>query len=110
MPKKKKYTGKVTEELRKIYKDAWDEGIWIREFGRGSGEDYLAGAGSLEKLKEIEKKLGREIEISELSLGDCVNLSAPGIGKIREEACRNAVEEFKKYRKGNKNRQRGFII
>lgn len=100
MPENKEYIGEVTEELQKIYKDAWDEGIWIREFGKAEGGDcYLAGAGSLEKLKEIEKKLGREIETNELSLGDCVNLAAPGLGKTREEACRNAIEEFKKHKK-----------
>lgn len=103
MPKKKKYTGAVTAELRKIYKDAEKEGIWIKECAPSEdGKRYMAAAGSVKKLKEIEKKLGREIEISELSLGDCVNLALPGTGKTREEACRNAVAMFKKHEEGKK--------
>lgn len=110
MLKNKKYAGKAKEELRKIYRDAWREGIWIREFGRvDGGGRYMAAAGSVEELEEIEKKLGREIEISELSLGDCVNLAQPGTGKTRAKACRNAVEEFKKHRKRETSKNAGLF-
>lgn len=92
--------GKVTEELRRIYKEAWDDGIWIKEFGGGEG--WMAGAGDVADIDRLEKALGREIDINEdLSLGDIVmNIpSLPGNGSTREEACRNAVAAWRAHRK-----------
>ena len=89
--------GEVTDRLREIYKSAYEEGIWIKEFG--GGECYMAGAGSIAQLEEIEKELGEEIDVSKLTLGDIINISLPGTGKTREEACENAIKAWKEYDK-----------
>ena len=101
--------GEVTKELRRIYEKAWKEGIWIKEFGGGSGH-FLAGAGDVADIERIEKQLGREIDINkDLSLGDVVmNIpSLPGNGKTREEACRNAVKAWKKHKRGKRSTKSG---
>lgn len=87
----------VTEELKRIYQQAWCEGYWIREFGAGTG--YLAAAGSIKQLEEIEKKIGLEIDVEKLELGDVVNISMPGNGSTREEACLNALKAYKGHEK-----------
>ena len=95
--------GEVTDELRQIYKEAWEDGIWIKEFGGGEG--CMAGAGDVADIERLEKELGREIDVNDdLTLGDCVlNIpSLPGGGDTREEACRDAVAEWKAYREKNK--------
>lgn len=95
-----KYTGEVTDDLREIYQRASEEEIWIREWVAGTGKyTYMAAAGSMEKITQLEIKLGREIDIMQLELGDLVNLSFPGTGKTREEACQNAIDELKRYQK-----------
>ncbi|MEK7211060.1 MAG: hypothetical protein AAB731_00315 [Patescibacteria group bacterium] len=87
------------DELKKIYSDAWDAGIWIREWGPPpGGAGYLAAAGGVKKLKEAEKKLGKEIDHTKLEMLDCMNLGAlPGVGKTRKEACSAAVAAYKEY-------------
>lgn len=95
------YKGKVTSELRQIYLTAYEDGIWLCEWGPAySGNMYMAAAGSLEKLAKLEKQIGRKIDSQKLDLGDIVNydLALPGLGKTRENACRNAIKEFKLYK------------
>lgn len=85
----------VTEELKRIYQQAYQEGYWIKEFGAEKG--YLAAAGSIKQLEELEKKLGREIDVDKLELGDVITISTPGSGSSREEACLNALRAYKEY-------------
>lgn len=94
------YTGEVSEELRQLYAQAWEEGLWLYEYAPGpGGGKYLAAAGSIKKLEEIEQRLGREIDIyKDLMFCDVVALTMPGTGQTREEACRSAVAEFRKHR------------
>lgn len=103
MKKNKTYKGEVTDELRDIYKQAKEDGIWLLELGNtsyGTGRrkkigSYLTAAGSIRQIENLEKKLGREIDISKLTLGDVVDISLPGLGKTREESCRNAIKAWK---------------
>lgn len=62
------------KNLKKIYRDAWEEGIFLREFGGDNG--FLTAAGSVKKLQRLEKKLGKEIDVYDLQLGDCMALGA----------------------------------
>lgn len=95
-------TGEVTEELRDIYHCAYDDGIWLCEWGPAhGGQVYAVAAGSVKALEEIEKRTGKKIDASKLTLADVVDISLPGIGTTREEACRNAIRGFKKYKKRN---------
>lgn len=89
---------KVTYELKQIYLTANKEGIWLREWPPAyGGNQYMAAAGSLEKLAKFEKQIKQKLDPQKLDLGDIVNynLASPGLGKTREEACKNAIKEFK---------------
>ena len=96
-------TGEITNKLREIYRKAYEEGIWLREWPPAHGGDmYVAAAGSMNDLERIEKKCGIKIDASKLDLGAIVDISEAGIGKTREEATRNAIKAWKKYVKQNK--------
>ena len=88
----------VSDELKRIYQQAWCEGYWIQEFGADNG--YLAAAGSIKQLEKIEKKIGKEIDVSKLTLADVVMgsiVSTHGNGATREEACLDALRNYKKH-------------
>jgi len=86
------------KELRKIYKEAKDAGIYLLEFGAQKG--FLAAAGSIKNVEEFEKQLGKEIDLSKITLGDAINFGTlSGLGQTRAEACRNAVKTYKEYYK-----------
>ncbi len=93
---------KIMKRLIEIYNNAYNEGIWIREFGKLDNckrGNYMAAAGSIKELEKIEKKAGKEIDVSTLGLGDIVNISLPGTGKTREEACLAAIKAYKDFEK-----------
>ncbi len=95
-------SGELTDELREIYRKAYEDGIWLREWSPcPGGGKYLAAAGSMKQVEGLEKKLGKEIDLEKLGLGDIINISLPGTGETREEACKNAIEAFRDYRKKN---------
>ena len=94
--------GEVTKELRKIYARAAKQGIWIREFGPPQGcRGYTATAGGMKQLETLEQKVGREIDVYEFSLGDIFKYTNAllGMGDTREEACRDAIKEYKAYQR-----------
>lgn len=98
-------------ELRAIYKQAAEEGFWIKEISGRPGR-YLATAIPIEKLKRLlryankgkrmigGKKIRTLLDVyNSLQIGDVINLGlgVPGSGKTREEACRTALAENKKF-------------
>src|SRR3989344_3625388 len=90
----------VSDELKRIYQQAWCEGYWIQEFGAEKG--YLAAAGSIKQLEEIEKEIGKEIIVSELTLADVIMgsiVSTPENRATREEACLDALRNYKEHEK-----------
>ena len=91
--------GDVTADLRKIYQDAKDEGIWLREFIGDPGKSFVAFAGTMAKAEVLEAKLGKELDLAQLTFADLVEseeLDAhAGGGITREEACRKAIEDLK---------------
>lgn len=91
--------GDVTADLRKIYQDAKDEGIWLLEFMGESGKSFAAFAGTIAKAEALEAKLGTELDLAQLTFADCVEIEEldahAGGGTTREEACRKAIENLK---------------
>ncbi len=88
----------VSDELKRIYQEAEKEGIYIVEYLSPDGGSRAA-AGSIELLEKIEQETGKEIDVDKFSLGDLVNLTCPGRGKTREEACLNAIKAYKESKK-----------
>lgn len=85
------------DQLTKIYKEAWEQGIWLKEWGGN-----LCAAGCVKEVETIEEKTGEEIDIDKLTLGDCVNLAWYGHGATRIEACLNAIKKFEQKHKKHK--------
>lgn len=83
------------DDLHNAYADAWEAGIWVKEFG-GTPKGFMAAAGSLYTIQELEHhNPGLDIDVQELTLGDCIEMSLPGGGTTREEAVLNAIQAFK---------------
>ena len=91
-------TAAEMKELRKIYKEAKGAGIYILEFGAEKG--FLAAAGSIKKAEEFEKQLGKEIDLSKITMAQAMDLGTlPGLGQTRAEACRDAIKAYKEHYK-----------
>lgn len=92
-------------ELDKAYGEAYSERCFVREFGGETGEDGIAAVGEMDKLAEIEFRLGKEVDPQKLGLGDLVELAYPGTGKTRAErvrdGLRHVLEARKKYQDPN---------
>jgi hypothetical protein len=84
------------DELHRIYGEAWNQGLWVKELGSGPNGTFMAACGSVYKLQQIEHEnpeLG-DIDVAELMLGDIITISVPGGGITREEACLEAMRSF----------------
>lgn len=95
----------VSQELRDIYRNAWKDGIWLREFLSDNG--FVVAAGSVAVLRTVHREIrqsGRSVPAlirwpEQFAMGDCIFLGAePGSGKTREEACRDAISKYKQHR------------
>ena len=76
----------------RLYKDAWEKGIWVKEYGLDSRGLCIALAGTKKRLEALERELGKEIEWSEFQYGDGIAIGAEvGHGKNRLTACRRAM-------------------
>lgn len=84
------------DKLTRAYGEAYQNGCWIRELGTGSDnpESGITAVGDLSKLGEVQFRIGKELDINEFGLGDCVNLGAfPGSGETRAERVRNGMQQ-----------------
>lgn len=92
---KKFRPSKRNKKLIKIWREAWEDGIWLQIFAADNGR-YLAAAGKVKDLRRLgikgEEWALRSIKANKLKLADCVALGAyPGNGKTPQEACRKAM-------------------
>jgi hypothetical protein len=76
------------DELDNAYGEAYQNRCFVREFAPG-----LTGVGELDKLMEIELRLGIELGVEDLTLGDCVELAYPGSGETRAERVRDGLRQ-----------------
>lgn len=83
------------DPLSNAYADAWGDGLWVKEWASEREGRAIAAVGSVYALQKLEKEHEIEIDVADLSLGDCVSLSVPGSGSTREEAVRDGIAQFK---------------
>ncbi len=76
------------------YAKAYRQGLFVREFGDEEIGSCIAAVGELNALAEIEREIGKEIIIKELSIGDCLRLGLPPSGgATRAECVLNGITE-----------------
>lgn len=81
----------ISEELRKLYGDAQESGLYIKEFPADKG--FIAFVGSVWKLENagFTKEKRANMDFMQASL-----YMAGHAGSTREEAVENAIEMFKR--------------
>lgn len=84
----------ITDELRKLYDEVYEDGFFIKEFQK------LTGVGDLRDLEYLAKVSHKELDeaVKLLSMGETVDLTTPGFGSNRVERLKNAWADAKKRR------------
>lgn len=87
--------GYRTDEIHTLYADAWEDGIWVKEWKGEVG--FIAAAGSIYQLQRFEHEHPEvgDLDPQEFSISECMSISYPGGGETREDAIRAAVTGFK---------------
>ena len=82
----------VTLALQQFYAEAWESGVWIREYGISETSGLCTAiAGARKELEAFERKVGREVEWQEFKYGDALEAGGVlGYGKDRLSACQEA--------------------
>lgn len=84
-----------TQQLLRIVQKALEDGIYFCGI-YSDGEGYKVIAVNNGVMAELEKKVGKEMNVNELSVDDMLNLSpCIGEGKTRETAYKNAIKAYK---------------
>ncbi len=83
----------ISKELKKLYADAFEEGIYIREFPMADNKK-VAFAGSARKLKRAG--FDTKEKVQKMDLVGCSLWMAAGGGDTREEAVAEAIDMFKR--------------
>lgn len=78
----------VSEELIDLYKQAGDEGFFVKEFSPGQGGKWMAAVGDQAVIDAVVPP----ITVEDLGLG------WPGNGDTREEAVRDALDGWRKHK------------
>ena len=87
-----------TDPRDNAYGEAYANGYFVVEFGGATPEKCSAAVGEMDRLSEFEFRLGREINPSELSMMDCINLHAlPGHGATPAESVLDAMSTLQEY-------------
>lgn len=82
----------ISDEVRKLYADAFERGIYVREWPSEVG--FMAFASSYDKLNKAGFRT-KEAK-SKMKLMDCNVFMAFGGGESREESIENAIEAFRR--------------
>jgi hypothetical protein len=81
------------DELDNAYGEAYSQHCYVKEF------TSIAAVGEFDHLVEAEVRLGIELNVSELTMGECVELGAcPGTGSTRAEAVRDGLRQVLEFR------------
>jgi hypothetical protein len=75
-------------ELSIAYGKVYSAGCFVKEFAS------IAAVGEMQTLATVEFRTGEEVNLDELSMGDCMALGMwPGTGETREAAVLNGLQQ-----------------
>lgn len=81
-------------ELDRAYGEAYQEGCFVVEFAGVGGGFGMTAVGQMANIEIAQFRLGREVDIRRLTVGECINLGAyPGAGATREARVRDGVRQ-----------------